>query len=716
MSLAPGRVRAAMGHPVVACVGPVTLVVLLVWLPFGFRLGALIEEWAVLDVFRQEGPVFLVGPGSLLAEHRLRPLTVLPHAIAFAFDPDSFDGWHALMIAILVVKGACCAALLWWATRSRLQAAFYGMLVVVYPADTMQLSFRAFHINASLAMVLLACGLQLYASCRRGRMRAAVASVAAGMALVVAAGLYEAALMLAALPVLVACVRLGWRRGMQWWWSGRVAIAGWVLAFAACSGFLFIGLRGSGTYQGAVFGSATSLSATVPARLTDLATIALPRALWGGWIDAVRVLRHEFHDYVYLALAVAAMAAILHRLRDDRSVGGCERGAGRRAVIVGLTLLVLGYLPYLASVPHVHTPQRTYLFATPGAALVLLALVCGSTRSRPFARLAACAIVLGAGLGAHLFQFDRFTRIYDTQRALLGELVRTLPQGAAHPRILVRDGSATLADLWTLRLSLRTALNYFLPTPLEQVDICVEPGGHWLQLDNLMRPGDCLDRVDHWMLRPAAPVGGPGLPRTEPPSPQMLPKDRIRVLILDASGDAVERPGAARGESAATAAGRRQAMLYEKPRRFVLDPFDDARSTDRYRWDVGRYWGIEFPQRGVGWRMPDWRLGPFGQAASVWKTQRVSTLLFELEPAGGDYRLTGRFSVILSDTIARATRMRVNGSEVAYRWGEGGTFVAPVPAGIVVAGTNVVEFDAPVDPDYFGLSLALEWTSLEPVD
>ena len=721
------------GPPLVRLgLGPVALVLLLVWLPFGFRLGALIEEWSVLAVFVKEGPVFWVGPDSQLVAHQLRPLTVLPHAIAFALDADSFDYWHAVLIAVLAVKGACCAGLLWWATRSALASAFFAMLVLVYPADTMQLSFRALHINASLALLLLACLLQLHAARARGRPRAVALATGAGVALVLAAGMYEAALMLAPLPVLLAGVRFGWRRGWRWWWSGRAAAIGWGAALAACVAYMALMLRQEGTYQAALLRSSTGLAAVLVERLSSLLTVALPRALWGGWLDAARIARDEFHSYAYLGLAALAMAAMLGWSARARTRLAAGSAAARQAALVprgriaacGLALLVLGYAPYLASLPHLHTPQRTYLFATPGAALVLLALVLGGTRTRLPGRLALGALLLAGGLAAQLFQFHQFLRIYDAQRGLLAQIVRALPERGPRTQVLVRDASASLADLWMLRISLDGALTYLLDEPVERADICIEPGGYWQKLDDLMRPGACIETPGQWILRRAAPVSGPGRPLAAPVPDVALDKDRVHAVRLDAGGHATgsqpdglppaEPAGSGRADRSDPAAAARLRMLTQAPRRFALDPFRTDRPADGYRWDVGRYWGIAFPQRGVGWREADWIVGPWRHGASVWKTQAVSTLLFDLAPAGTDYRLTGRFSTILSADFARATRMRLNGTDLAYRWTGDGAFEARVSTDLVRAGTNAIEFDAPVDPGYYGLSMALERVGLQP--
>ena len=66
------------------------LTILFIWLPFGFELCGLVEEWIILDLFRTHGIFFFATHSSPLPHHSLRPLTILPHAIAYWMDSNSF--------------------------------------------------------------------------------------------------------------------------------------------------------------------------------------------------------------------------------------------------------------------------------------------------------------------------------------------------------------------------------------------------------------------------------------------------------------------------------------------------------------------------------------------------------------------------------------------------------------------------------------------------
>lgn len=63
-------------------VAPV-LTILFIWFPFGFELNGLVEEWIILDLFRTHGIFFFATHSLPLPHQSLRPLTILPHAIAY---------------------------------------------------------------------------------------------------------------------------------------------------------------------------------------------------------------------------------------------------------------------------------------------------------------------------------------------------------------------------------------------------------------------------------------------------------------------------------------------------------------------------------------------------------------------------------------------------------------------------------------------------------
>src|SRR4051812_8403257 len=241
-------------------------VVALLWLPFGFQLGGNIEEWDILSLFSRHGLFFWAGADSPVPFLLLRPLTLAPHAIAFALDPDSFVFWHVLLMLSLLIKGWSAATIVSWMTRSRRWAVFFGMLVVLYPADTMQLSFRALHINFSVALILLASVIQLKAFEKQSIGSRLLLQAAAAFCLITASLMYEAALFLTPIPVLIVVMRPdAWRQ----LWTQRWPLLTWVLMASLCALRLGYTWFSADVYQIRLAGS-RSLVGIVVERLPSL--------------------------------------------------------------------------------------------------------------------------------------------------------------------------------------------------------------------------------------------------------------------------------------------------------------------------------------------------------------------------------------------------------------------------------------------------------------
>src|SRR5262249_30233724 len=185
------------------------LAVIALWIPFGFSLGGLVEEWDILFLFARDGVFYIADGASPLQIHKARPLTILPQAIAYTLDPNSFLYWHIMQATSLILKGVCAGLIGLYLTNNRALAASLGLLTVLYPADTMQLSFRSLHINWAVALALISSALiilALHTECRRYRIvLATIASIIFAFALL----MYEVVIGLAPLPFLIFFARTG---------------------------------------------------------------------------------------------------------------------------------------------------------------------------------------------------------------------------------------------------------------------------------------------------------------------------------------------------------------------------------------------------------------------------------------------------------------------------------------------------------------------------
>ena len=704
-----------------ALIAPSILVVLALWLPFGFGLSGLIEEWSVLGLFTTDGLFFVADATSPLAAHSLRPLTILPHALAYFMDPNSFDYWHVLLMLALVVKGGASSYLALKSTRSLGWAMLMGILVLVYPADTMQLSFRSLHINLALALLLLAASLHVAAyDVPRRAISCCLGLVGAGL-LLVCILMYEAALALVPLPFLIMFARDGIRGTWQSLRARPDLAVSWMTAAGLFVVYVLLATSNGTSYQSSI-GSDRGAIAILYDALPKLFSIGVLRGLLGGWFDAALVVWTEFSSYTYISLASLACTGFF--LWRKKTILGSDsqysisaslsRQAALRLGLAGVVLLILGYAPYLFSGAHLAISQRTFLFATPGAALVWLALLIMLAKSSKLvAGMAAFGLLL-LGFGAQLFQFHHYVQLAATQRTMLRSIVENFDGNLSSKTLVILDASNRLNHTWMLRDNLHWALSYLYKRPFKPVEICLMPSGSWQRLDALARMGRCIENEDHWTFQAARPVAGPGLTMASPSPDLTIAKDDVVSLTINADGSISRAPALdayrerlQRGKDDAALRYRR--ILAGKHWTLGLKQFQVEEAQKRYRWDFGKWWSLEVPTRGSGWREAGWQVNYFQHNASAWKSQERSTLLFDFAPSNKVYRVEGHFDLIINETIRKSLRIRLNGRELVHGWSDIGRFEAEIPAGVLISGPNTIEFNAATDPNYYGLSARLDW-------
>ena len=700
---------------------PSILVVFALWLPFGFALSGLIEEWGVLGLFANQGLFFVADASGPLAAHRLRPLTVLPHALAYFIDPNSFDYWHVLLLLALVLKGGAASYLALKTTRSMSWAMVMGVLVLVYPADTMQLSFRGLHINLSLALLLLAASVQIAAYEQQRRWISGCFGLVAASLLLVSILMYESAFALMPLPFLIMYVRIGFRQTWRSVCAKPELAFSWVAALAVFVGYVLLTTTQGTSYQSDIVASRGPID-ILYAALPKLFSIGMVRGLLGGWLDAAGMVKTEFSNYTYLILASLACAALIGfrrkifygNYRDDSVTSPLNWKPIIRLELVGILLLLLGYAPYLFSNAHLAISQRTFLFATVGAAFMWLAVLMVLKKLVRWLAVITGLGLLFFGLGAQLFQFHHYVEIAATQRSLLRSIVENFDGNLSRKTLVILDGSNRLNHTWMLRDSIPGVLSYLYERPIKSVEICLMPSGSWQRFDSLARMGKCVESKEHWTFKPATAVAGPGLPLTASPPNFTIAKDDVITLTINADSSISSEPtlnayrtNLQRGTD--DSALRYRHILARKPWPVGFGQFQDREAQDHYRWDFGKWWSMELPIHGSGWREAEWQINYFRHNASAWKSQEQSSLLFDLTPTAKVYRVDGQFDVILNQAIKNSLRIRLNGQELTHQWGIDGRFQAKIPAGLLISGSNTIEFNSATDPNYYGLSAKLDW-------
>jgi putative flippase GtrA len=693
------------------------LVVAAIWLPFGFAMSGLIEEWGFLGSFIMHGTYFVASVNSPLPAHALRPLTVLPQAIAYATGPDSFLSWHLLLMASLLVKGLAMGLMTLRATRRMTLAVFVSALVLLYPADTMQLSFRSIHIDWGIALELAASS--LFVEAMLARRRAVSLALAVGAAAVVLSSIcmYEAALPLVVFPFVLVAVRTPLREVLadlrrQWHVSAL-----WVIAIVIYLVYAVLTSPHIASYQQSVL-NGKHLIPTLIEALPKLFSVGLLRAMLGGWYDAVAMVFVAFSNVTYLLIATSCIVAALWLVAAparDRAATDSRIDRPVRIILAGMALACAGYAPFLISASHLAITQRTYLFASPGATLawagLLLALNADRARWRRWLATSLACLMLCFGLGSQLVQMHHYDEISVTQRHLLKSMTEALGPRPVTRQMLILDGTDQLGQTWMFLPGVTdTALAYLYGRYLGPAEICRMPEGAWETVDSIGRPGTCVRDSDGWTLTPAPSVDPAAGARA--PSRHFADADTT-VIAIDDQGKAVPLQALQDAALDSSTIARRVGQLgAQNP--WTLHMFRDQVTGPVVKADFGRWWSLEKVIRGTGWRDPEWDVGYFHHHSRVWKVSERATLAFDIDPAPGPYRLRAKFGVFAGDEVRPHVAISVNGVPIGITMDDQYSFEGIVPAGVLHKGRNVWAIDAPTVPTYYGLSATLDRYEFKP--
>ncbi|MCE1191508.1 MAG: hypothetical protein LWW96_05075 [Acidovorax sp.] len=699
------------------------LVATALWLPFGFEMGGLIEEWGMLGLYSKYGHFFVTGRDGVVPNFAMRPLTFLMPGIANKLSSHSFVPWHLLLIVALMLKGAVGGWLVLRLSHSRLLGAMAVLLFIVYPADTMHVSLRSLHIVWAITFVMLgACALIVALEKEGDGFAAYIAAALASVLVVVGIAMYEAsfAMLLLAPGYFVVklgargVIRIAWQRARIWVVFGAgLGLYGLYLAGASATG---------SSYQGSLVGGG-GIVGLLTETLPKLFTVGAVHVFWGGWAESFRLtLEQPVSNLIYLVVCtmVLVVAAVLTvRVPRKQPFDEVSSTSACRLMWVGVVIALAGYFPYLFSLPHLSISQRTFLAASPGAALVwvgALAFIVG--RSRVLALLVSSAAVL-LGLTFQLHQFSHYQYLSDLQRKLLGEVVSQYGQREGSPPLVVRDYSNLLGHTWMfLPENLGYALSYIVGRPTGPVEICRQPSGEWMRRDGLGRTGHCYQLDGQWVFEEAEPVGALGRP-VPGGSHKVIRWPVATAVTLDVGQDMLTIDGE---ELTARRGG------ISRDQNVPVDPTglygtrwplagklwqSSYRVRDCYRWDFGDVWSLELPIRGNGWREAEWTVSGLDKTSAAWKTSRAGSLFFELLPRDTDYILRFRLSAAANDRVLKSLIVSVNGKQMSLAL-SGLEGVATVPVGVLKRGENVLMFESEVAKDYYGLSIMLDRVMLEP--
>ena len=445
----------------VACAALAGLVVTL-WLPFGWKVTGLYEEWLFMSGGDMGNPVRMLYHPYAAAAYR--PLTLAPFILGYILTPGSFLGFNILFAFWALGKGVALYALVRRLVPDNPALAFVsGALLVVYPADDALLTLRTTNIHAGVFLFLIALNL-LIVAWQHFRWSTLLAMVLAeGIALAT----YDGGILLS----LCGPVLLLWLRPRIDKRVVTVAVLWWGVSVS----FLFhliLTLRDPRSYAAQLLaGSATGKTDVVDILRSWGRSMARAyiRNFGTGWYEALRGL--DWHDpYVHLSAALTFFVLIpaiwLHARRAEETKEAVDIKGYVVLSCLGVIAVAPGFAMYLPTEWRTSN-WRVFLYSSIGAALAvsvacfLFARLFGQWQRLVFVGLTSALIGTATvhALAQHRVYFEYSQR----QQQILADIISVAPGLTPETTVLLIDRTPTAAaKAWSMCTVVSNCLEWAL--------------------------------------------------------------------------------------------------------------------------------------------------------------------------------------------------------------------------------------------------------------
>lgn len=680
----------------------------LIFLPFGFSQFALLEEWGFLAIFAEEGPLYFLTKHTPVASHRMRPLTFFLPSLAFQLDPDSFLYWNIFQFIVIWLKGIAMGAIVWWLYPKRWIAILGGLIFMIYPADTQQLSLRILSINSSVAFVLCAVAILLWATHIRTILERAVVACCAGILFLIACLTYEAALFLAPIPLLLWWAKYGFRDGWQNFRIQGIVVFFWLVAIGLELGYLFWVGGDSDIYQNGVSNNPMNTWKIMLQNSPMLLTVGFYRTFFHGWYDAMRMLFSAGDWIIYLPALVLFILLLFVGLGAKKSYCDAylrlEPHFIKRWLFVSILIALLGYLPYLPSNSHILITQRTYLFAGIGGALMFTALVAILRERLRLLGAGVGGCLLLFGMSAQWTQFAHYNAITDKHKMILSGILEVAPRLSPDEKLLIIDRTGCLGNLWMLKGELLGSALTVLYGVKTEIVVCLEPGHLWgsFSTDALGRMGKCVVQHDSLLV-------GQGTPAYF-----FLPKTSLVTVVIDSDGH-IHRdiPNPLQPPATPYEQARWGKLLGCWPAKNCRDKSQKGTLPDYFIFNFGEWWSMEDPIPGAGWQDTQWTPPAWQPRSCSWMNQSKSTLIFHIASKPIPYIFELGLLNSVSDVAKHSLNVLLNGHLLEHHWKDSMNAQAEVDPTWLKEGANELLFVTDIDPVH-GVSLAVEYVRVVP--
>ena len=435
-------------------------------------MGPVIEEWDLLgyreaDLHRYWFSYDTVRFGEAL---RFRPFVLAPYSLADLLGPNTFYGWHIVLLTMLIIRSLSFHAILrQWMTRQT--AIIWALVASVHPADTQLFTFRSIpntHALAYLSVaIILTCGPhsgpQLRGSIRFFAIITGIAAV----------GIYPPSIAVIAAGFFVAISRCIFVSSDIHARTRAADFAALISVVMAYYGWCSITDYSQG-YDKALVGG---ISASRVAQ--NFVTISLPRALVGGWIDAAVLAWSEttilFKIASTLLVVIGTLIPNTHALPFlEKAPGDHSRQFTIRIIFLeSVGLLSLGVFPVSALGSHIGYTERNYLAATLGATVLVWTGI-QFIRNQIVGHLLT-AFLLAIGSIQGLYQYKHYAALSSAQASVLAEVSQTIIGQVNLLRII--DYTGFTGSTWTLGPGMKWALQFTSGYSVGSVEYCFPATG-----------------------------------------------------------------------------------------------------------------------------------------------------------------------------------------------------------------------------------------------
>ena len=403
-----------------AAIAAFLLLLLVLYLPFGFESIGQWEEWVVR--------AYLEGRPSKLSDELVSRFWILiPHQLAIVISPDSFTGFHLVNLLMFWGKMALLYGVLRQLKFSTYIAFLCTVLFLVYPVNSQLMSLRS--LSMTFGKVSLLAGIYLVLDYRSNPSKLGLLGI--WLALLFSIGSYESGFAI----ILVAPLLWLRRTGLEWRKFNVTAI--WYLFPAAKVAYLLLLIS-----VDQLFYASRTLSAGLVSERSVLESFTHYLDIVGkvylqtfaiGWQEALNAVNQN----MWIAPTAAALfitgVTAIYLARDPKAGALPSRRQATVALLGGIALVLpsIGVLMWFKR--YNQDLWRMYVYVPIGAAiatislLILLTSLLGHPRIRRWAIVAASLLLMFPATSRLFVQHANFPIAANAKANVLRQMIEQAP-------------------------------------------------------------------------------------------------------------------------------------------------------------------------------------------------------------------------------------------------------------------------------------------------